>query len=296
MFIRILVILLVSLFSVASISEAASSKKSSSKSSITKAAKVVTKKSVVKKAKPSYPQITKYLCYKARARDQVKVLQHGLNMAGYKAGPEDGIYGKQVQAAVSRLQKDLGLVADGVYVGYNSRTFLNKVLRGEKPKLPGRNLFEDAARVVAHGVDGEVHSTQYIAGEKKSDPDTDAGRTSTGVRVRLATAKQIGVCAGDPELFRQGSLVEVIRKGQKLYYILADVGSAVFSQTASRGRAPILDFYGKTEHKGKIRIIPYTGATPYLQLSGVEKLALLNLNNWKGGKFHSPRSVTLASL
>lgn len=46
--------------------------------------------------------------------DDVRELQHRLNQLGFNAGPEDGIFGPQAQAAVAEFQRNVGLMVDGV--------------------------------------------------------------------------------------------------------------------------------------------------------------------------------------
>lgn len=50
---------------------------------------------------------------------EVKRLQELLNSLGYNAGTPDGIFGAQTQAAVTQMQKDAGITADGI-VGANT--------------------------------------------------------------------------------------------------------------------------------------------------------------------------------
>lgn len=45
--------------------------------------------------------------------DDVVALQHRLNLLGFDAGPEDGIFGPLAQAAVEEFQRNIGLVVDG---------------------------------------------------------------------------------------------------------------------------------------------------------------------------------------
>lgn len=47
--------------------------------------------------------------------DGVKALQEELNLAGYDAGNADGVYGPKTQAAVKRLQHDLGIKETGMW-------------------------------------------------------------------------------------------------------------------------------------------------------------------------------------
>ena len=45
--------------------------------------------------------------------DDVIALQHRLNVLGFDAGPEDGIFGQATQSAVEDFQRNIGLVVDG---------------------------------------------------------------------------------------------------------------------------------------------------------------------------------------
>lgn len=46
-------------------------------------------------------------------REQIRTLQHKLNDAGHEAGDPDGVLGPGTRAAISRYQREHGLVADG---------------------------------------------------------------------------------------------------------------------------------------------------------------------------------------
>lgn len=60
--------------------------------------------------------------------DEVKTVQRALNMAGYEAGPVDGIYGTKTKEAVKVLQStDDNLKIDGIY-GPNTKDFLKTLL------------------------------------------------------------------------------------------------------------------------------------------------------------------------
>lgn len=52
---------------------------------------------------------------KASDSEDIKALQEALNLAGYDAGNADGIYGPKTQAAVKKLQHDLGLEETGIW-------------------------------------------------------------------------------------------------------------------------------------------------------------------------------------
>ena len=48
-----------------------------------------------------------------KSPDEIKTLQRTLNKHGYRAGPVDGLLGKQTRAAIKRLQKEHGLPVNG---------------------------------------------------------------------------------------------------------------------------------------------------------------------------------------
>jgi uncharacterized protein (TIGR02594 family) len=60
--------------------------------------------------------------------DQVRSVQEALNMAGYEAGPTDGIYGPKTTEAVTELQStNDDLSVDGIY-GPNTKEYLKGIL------------------------------------------------------------------------------------------------------------------------------------------------------------------------
>lgn len=68
----------------------------------------------------------------------VKTLQTNLNKLGYNCGTPDGIFGNKTDLAVEKLQKDNGLVADGI-VGAKTEAKINELLKkleAKKPKPP----------------------------------------------------------------------------------------------------------------------------------------------------------------
>lgn len=60
--------------------------------------------------------------------DDVVTLQHLLNLLGFDAGPEDGIFGLRTQSAVEEFQRNIGLVVDGA-VGPTTVSMLNRLKR-----------------------------------------------------------------------------------------------------------------------------------------------------------------------
>ena len=136
------------------------------------------------------------------------------------------------------------------------------------------------------GYDEKVRSTYYYAGEANSDPDTDAGRTSTGVPLQMASATQVGVCAVDPSVIPYGSQVVVQTADGPRYYIAADTGGAVKNETASGGTAHVIDFYSNTQVGGQyqtVTVIPYSGSQGFTSLSAAQKASYFNIGSFPQG-------------
>jgi 3D (Asp-Asp-Asp) domain-containing protein len=134
-----------------------------------------------------------------------------------------------------------------------------------------------------------VRSTNYHRGEARSDADTENGKTASLVNIDTAHALGLGVVAVDPKVIPYGS--KVVAPDGKVYIAL-DTGSAVVSRAAARklasiqklssnspeAKAPVLDFYSYRqvgEPWDHVKVIPYTGQTPFKKLKHSEKLAYL---------------------
>lgn len=115
-----------------------------------------------------------------------------------------------------------------------------------------------------------VRQTTYFPGEAHSDPDTDAGRTSTGGPLIPAQPGIAGTAAVDPLKIPYGS---IITRADGSKYVAADTGGAVKSMKASGGTAPVIDFASPTPipDNGAVKIEPPTA--DYLRLSPAQKLA-----------------------
>jgi N-acetylmuramoyl-L-alanine amidase len=73
-----------------------------------------------------------YLRYPFFRGDDVRALQHRLNVLGFDPGREDGIFGDQTSRAVGDFQQNVGLLSDRI-VGPTSLDALDRV----RPPLPG---------------------------------------------------------------------------------------------------------------------------------------------------------------
>ncbi len=66
----------------------------------------------------------KYSPYNGGVVTEVKLLQKHMNRLGFRAGPEDGIFGPVTERAVKTMQEFLGVLADGI-VGQETRYAIN---------------------------------------------------------------------------------------------------------------------------------------------------------------------------
>jgi 3D (Asp-Asp-Asp) domain-containing protein len=127
-----------------------------------------------------------------------------------------------------------------------------------------------------------VRATHYFAGETHSDPDTDAGRSATGVPLRTATAARAGICAVDPAVIPYGSRVTVQTADGPRSYLAADTGGAVIHRTASHGTAPVIAFYSAVQVGGEyavVTVVPYVAAIPFLRLTAAQRADVLATAN-----------------
>lgn len=138
-----------------------------------------------------------------------------------------------------------------------------------------------------------VRSTNYAkSGRDKagSDPDTDAGRTSTGGPLLEATDKVAGTAAVDPKVIPYGS---IIRAANGQVYVAGDTGGAVKSMVASGGKAPVIDLFNGEHHPDYQNVQIYAPAANYLGLTPEQKLAY---HQQAAETFHGlPAGVQLAT-
>jgi RHS repeat-associated protein len=114
-----------------------------------------------------------------------------------------------------------------------------------------------------------VRQTFYNRTERGADPDTIAGRTSTGTPLSWAGngSSSPGIAAVDPHIIPYGSII-ITTDG--LRFIAADTGGAVVRQVASQGLAPVVDYYSPSQVGqpwGTVTIIFYNGSYINLPLS-----------------------------
>ena len=56
----------------------------------------------------------KHMLKKGDSGEQVKEVQHWLNVHGYKAGEEDGVFGEKTRAAVIQFQSEKSILTNGI--------------------------------------------------------------------------------------------------------------------------------------------------------------------------------------
>ncbi|MGB9977652.1 peptidoglycan-binding domain-containing protein [Methanobacterium sp.] len=73
----------------------------------------------------------KHMLKEGDSGEQVKDIQHWLNVHGYNAGEEDGIFGKKTREAVIQFQSSKKIVTDGVVGSQTQVTIERMEKKGE---------------------------------------------------------------------------------------------------------------------------------------------------------------------
>lgn len=219
-------------------------------------------------------------CVKAGTLAPYHIDRHGKRVSNI-----DGNYGKRTRFAVKILQDRYNIKADGYYVGPQTRAVANYILHQER--VPNQSFC--AEKQIKSG--GNVVSTWYHAKEKRSDKYTDKRMSASGITLAPASMIFAGTAAVDPELIRYGSLI-ILDTGHGIYfYIAGDTGLAVIRKIASKGKAPIVDFYGNKKLTGIMTIVHYEGQTPFQSLPKEVKGEMSRIQNWKGYAFNMPKHL-----
>jgi N-acetylmuramoyl-L-alanine amidase len=87
--------------------------------------------------------------------DDVLELQVGLNLLGFNAGPERGIFDEAVDAAVKEFQHNSGIPPDGI-VGDSTLTMLRAVKKAEQGGMSRKIPERDGGYVEARGLAGQI--------------------------------------------------------------------------------------------------------------------------------------------
>lgn len=119
--------------------------------------------------------------------DDVLDLQRSLNLLGFNAGPEDGIFGPQTEKAVIDFQKNSGFIVDGM-VDNSVLRAMSKVTREGEPhslegKIPDRNggyaggrKLAEIAVAIDPGHGGDDDGSISASGIKEKDLNMDVAR------------------------------------------------------------------------------------------------------------------------
>jgi len=87
--------------------------------------------------------------------DDVLQLQERLNLLGFNAGPERGIFDESVDAAVKEFQRNSGIPADGI-VGESTLTVLRSVRKAEQGSMSGKIPDRHGGYVEARDLVGQI--------------------------------------------------------------------------------------------------------------------------------------------
>jgi len=129
-----------------------------------------------------------------------------------------------------------------------------------------------------------VRATIYKMGRAGADSNTKSKKSNEKIRLRYATAKEVGTVAA-PYWLPRGSLVRLQTNQGKLLFIAADIGGSVERRSAAKslGRnrqqkaAPVLDFCAKQQlwpDFVTVDVYYYAGKVPFPELKRSEQGAL----------------------
>lgn len=149
--------------------------------------------------------------------DDVRALQHKLNVLGFDAGREDGVYGPRTDRAIREFQRNVGDEADGV-VGLHTIDTLERMrpmtdaqsralvreeedLRSLRDTLQGKVIAVDPGDLIgAGGADSRSAIARSLCeeletlGAKPQLLVSEAGPTTESQRARLANDLQAVIC------------------------------------------------------------------------------------------------------
>jgi N-acetylmuramoyl-L-alanine amidase len=141
-----------------------------------------------------------YFRYPSFRGDDVRALQAMLNLLGFDAGREDGIFGDRTDLAVRDFQRNVGLVPDGILgaVTLGALTRLRPVGSG-----PGRSAVREAEALSRMAATLQGARVAVDAGHDEGDPGAvgPSGLTEAEAASRLAAALADELAARGAEPF-----------------------------------------------------------------------------------------------
>jgi N-acetylmuramoyl-L-alanine amidase len=146
-----------------------------------------------------------YLRYPSHRGDDIAALQSSLNLLGFDAGKEDGIFGQRTDRAVREFQKNVGLPSDGI-VGSTTVERLTRL----RPVGPGPSRAAVREGEALRRLSATLSEARIAidAGHGRDDPGAVG---PTGMREEAATselatalASQLSARGANPLLLRRG--------------------------------------------------------------------------------------------
>jgi peptidoglycan hydrolase-like protein with peptidoglycan-binding domain len=118
---------------------------------------------------------------KGKAKDVVVQIQTALTQYGYYMGPIDGVYGADTQAAVQKLQAELGVTVDGRFSAETADAFNTAVADGTLPVTTTPTTTTNPAGTT---------STETTTTETTATTNTTATLTTTNAATSPTTTTQ----------------------------------------------------------------------------------------------------------
>ena len=144
-----------------------------------------------------------YLSYPYHRGDDVRTLQSRLNLLGFDAGRQDGIFGEHTDRAVREFQANVGLPQDGI-VGVSTVVALTRL----RPvgAGPGRSYVREgeSLRRLAPGIRDVPIAIDFLQGEEEPGAVGPTALTEREATLRLAEAlgRELEERAAAPLLLR----------------------------------------------------------------------------------------------
>jgi N-acetylmuramoyl-L-alanine amidase len=149
-----------------------------------------------------------YLRYPYFRGDDVRALQSSLNLLGFDAGREDGIFGERTDRAVREFQRNVGLPPDGI-VGATTVQALSRLRPvGSGPAFPGRATVREAEalrRLSATLQGSRIGVDAAIGGEEPGAVGpTGLSEADAAFQLASALAQELYARGANPFFLRHG--------------------------------------------------------------------------------------------